>query len=132
MPFVLPYIAKSTTCLGPTPTRDAISLIAVPLLAFRLFLFPATRCCSSRSSEPVAPLVGDVRGESSNSIQDGKDGAKGLGVQLQLLEAQTPSDLDNAFSAMARGVSMLSPFGPPDVFYPSEKDLGLCRNSASV
>ena len=40
--------------------------------------------------------------------------AKGLGVQLQPLEVQTPSDLDNAFSAMAKGrVDALAVWGAP-------------------
>jgi putative ABC transport system substrate-binding protein len=43
--------------------------------------------------------------------------AKGLGVQLQSLEVQTPSDLDTAFSAMAKGrVDALAVWGAPMFF----------------
>jgi putative tryptophan/tyrosine transport system substrate-binding protein len=73
----------------------------VPKIArVAVLLNPATDAASLREFEPMA---------------------KGLGVQLQLLEAQTPSDLDNAFSAMPKGVSMLSPSGPPRCFLPIGK-----------
>jgi putative tryptophan/tyrosine transport system substrate-binding protein len=50
--------------------------------------------------------------------------AKDLGVQLQLLEAQTPSDLDNAFSTMAKGrVDALAVWAFPMFFTHREKIL---------
>jgi putative ABC transport system substrate-binding protein len=47
--------------------------------------------------------------------------AKGLGVQLQLLEPQTPSDLDNAFSAIAKGRIDALAVWAPRCFLPSGK-----------
>jgi putative tryptophan/tyrosine transport system substrate-binding protein len=69
----------------------------VPKLArVPVFVNPAIHAASVREFEPMA---------------------KGLGVQLQLLEAQTPSDLDNALSAMAKGgVDALAVWSNPMFF----------------
>jgi putative ABC transport system substrate-binding protein len=56
--------------------------------------------------------------------------AKGLGVQLQLLEVQTPGDLDNAFSAMAKGrVNALAVWASPIFFTQRNKILDFAAKS---
>jgi putative ABC transport system substrate-binding protein len=76
----------------------------VPKIArVAVFVNPAIHAASLREFEPMA---------------------KGLGVQLQLLEAQTPSDLDNAFSAMAKGrVDALAVWAAPMFFTHRQKIL---------
>jgi putative tryptophan/tyrosine transport system substrate-binding protein len=56
--------------------------------------------------------------------------AKELGVQLQLLEAQTPSDLDNAFSTVGKGrVDALAVWAFPMFFTHREKILDFAAKS---
>jgi putative tryptophan/tyrosine transport system substrate-binding protein len=56
--------------------------------------------------------------------------AKDLGVQLQLLEAQTPSDLDNAFLTMAKGrADALAVWAFPMFFTHREKILDFAAKS---
>ena len=51
------------------------------------------------------------------SLREFEPTAKALGVQLQVLEVQTPSDLDTAFSAMAKGrVDALAVWAAPMFF----------------
>lgn len=60
----------------------------------------------------------------ADSLKEFEPLAKGLGVQLQLLETQTPSDLDNAFSAMAKGrVDALAVWASPMFFTHRKKIL---------
>jgi ABC-type uncharacterized transport system substrate-binding protein len=82
----------------------------VPKIArVAVFVNPAIHAASLREFEPMA---------------------KGLGVQLQLLEAQTPSDLDNAFSAMAMGrVDALAVWAAPMFFTHRKKILDFAAKS---
>jgi putative ABC transport system substrate-binding protein len=83
---------------------------AVPKIArVAVLLNPAIHAAAFREFEPMA---------------------KGLGVQLQLLEAQTPSDLDNAFSATAKGrVDALSVWASPLFFTHRKKILAFVAKS---
>jgi putative ABC transport system substrate-binding protein len=76
----------------------------VPKIArVAVFVNPAIHAASFREFEPIA---------------------KGWGVQLQLLEAQTPSDLDNAFSATAKArVDALAVWADPMFFTHRKKIL---------
>jgi putative ABC transport system substrate-binding protein len=66
----------------------------------------------------------------ANSWKEFEPTARGLGVQLQPLETQTPSDLDNAFSAMARGrVDALAVWTSPMFFTHREKILDFAAKS---
>src|SRR5919106_707187 len=82
----------------------------VPKIArVAVFVNPAIHAASLREIEPMA---------------------KGLGVQLQPLEAQTPSDLDNAFSAMAKGrVDALAVWASPMFFTHRKKILDFATKS---
>jgi putative tryptophan/tyrosine transport system substrate-binding protein len=64
------------------------------------------------------------------SLKEVDSVAKGLGVQLQLLEVQTPGDLDNAFSAMAKGrVNALAVWASPIFFTQRNKILDFAAKS---
>jgi putative tryptophan/tyrosine transport system substrate-binding protein len=64
------------------------------------------------------------------SLREFEQTAKALGVQLQVLEAQTPSDLDNAFSAMAKGsVDALAVWAAPTFFTQRKKILDFAAKS---
>ena len=74
-----------------------------------VFVYPAIHTASLREFEPTA---------------------KALGVQLQVLEAQTPSDLDNALSAMAKGrVDALAVWADPMFFTHRKKILEFAAKS---
>ena len=64
------------------------------------------------------------------SLREFEPTAKALGVQLQVLEAQTPSDLDNALSAMAKGrVDALAVWADPMFFTHRKKILEFAAKS---
>jgi putative ABC transport system substrate-binding protein len=64
------------------------------------------------------------------SLKEFEPTAKALGVQLQVLEAQTSSDLDNAFSAMAKGrIDALAVWADPMFFTNRRKILDFAAKS---
>ena len=64
------------------------------------------------------------------SLREFEPTAKALGVQLQVLEAQTPSDLDNALSALAKGrVDALAVWADPMFFTHRKKILDFAAKS---
>jgi putative tryptophan/tyrosine transport system substrate-binding protein len=64
------------------------------------------------------------------SLREFEPTAKALGVQLQVLEAQTPSDLDNALSAMVKGrVDALAVWADPMFFTNRKKILDSAAKS---
>jgi putative ABC transport system substrate-binding protein len=83
---------------------------AVPKVArLAVFVNPAIHAAPLREFEPIG---------------------KSLGVQLQVLEARTPSDIDNAFSAMAKGrVDALAVWAHPMFFYHRKKILDFAAKS---
>ena len=66
----------------------------------------------------------------ATSLREFEPTAKALGVQLQVLETQTPSDLDNAFSAMAKArVDALAVWADPMFFTHQKKILDFAAKS---